>query len=210
MRVGFYQTSDPSSKTVIQSIQEDAFVFVSVTSSNAVYVASGACETGTLTHSILYKKRFYSEARDHLIMQQLKYINRTVKKAQATNASMCICFSDRYWWAGSLGEVKFFTFTDKLLLQLPLLNEKVKSYRLIEDSEGLPIKRNQGKLGKLQLFLGITNSVTQAINLVQLENVLKKAKEMRTTLEETAKVIVDQATQRRRNLYYAVALFKLN
>lgn len=208
MQIGFYQSPVGKEATVANKVQDQCFVFSSVQGNGAALTASEAVETAALTYSILSKKRFYSEARDHLIMQQLKYINRAVLKAQATHGSICITFSDHNWWAGSLGDVKLYTFSDELKRELPQVKETVRSARLVEDSIGLPIKRSQGKPVRGQWFLCVTSSVTQSLNETQLGEMLTHAKTRKLSLDETAELIVAQAQKRRRGEYYGSTLFK--
>lgn len=210
MHLGFYQSTSDRDCSLVSTVVDDCFVFASVTSDIAPKQVAEACDMAILVYNILKYKRFYIEAPAHLIMQQLKNVNRIFKKTHASFACGSVCLSKRKWWGGCLGEVKLYIFKEQLELILPLPREKPVNKRLIEDSMGLPIKRNQGIRAKDGWYVAITKSIADEVNLRQLQKLLTIGKKENLNFNQICERIVLSAQKRRQKNYYAAAIFQRN
>ncbi len=153
-------------------------------------------ELGELSYNILTKKRFYREARMHLLSRQYEIINRALKKTPDSYAQIVavgiLFISPRQWWLATVGDTQFFQFHNQQLR--PIMDRVDKIVKPFEIKLGNTFIQPTGGLFKRgDNFICTSQQVTEVINHKKLNTILEN-----TSPEEFPQALMSEVLKRKK------------
>lgn len=173
--------------------------------------AAKAIELSILGYEVFERRRFYHEAREHLLMQLFRSVSRSLfKYGGKYSASLTVLlFSERFWWLATTGEERVFLLrqndfrklypSETAFIATPGI--RMGGQKFVEPALSL-----QGEIKNGDVFIVTTGDVMLTVNERKLLDLLTTGKQTQLSYEDTAKSIVAEAQERRKEGEYGVAL----
>lgn len=182
-----------ASEFVVGNFLNECFILVEGSAKHPHFAASDTCDQALFAYKILRTKKFYAEARERLLVQLFKTVDRKIERLQKTHPGISVSMlvllvSDKYYWLGSTMRVQAYTLRAGNLHTVKFRDDLIDEYAL---------KRYSNRL-ETHALICANPQLMQSVN----EEQLKKYATLQSA--NAAEEITAHALKRRKLADYAV------
>jgi len=208
LHTGFASTQQNESYCASEIFPDECILFAQGFGDKKQEIVTEILSTVLLAYTIQRKKRFYSEAKEHLIKQLFKIAAKKVLKTSGLHDSrahlVILCSSARSWWWGILGDLRIYLYRDRTLTGF---TQKTDGIELMF-GQTLTVHPTLYREVALRndRFIIATPDLLATLNEKRLSQQLTEAFSAELQLKSCADQLLYEAIKRRKQAQYAVLL----
>lgn len=206
MKVGFFANSS-ADLSIRSGVEQEYAALLLGQGTISPSQTDELLEMALASYRVQMKKLFYIEARQRLLKQIHKNLNRRIKKfagAEHIYASLgSVAISTHTWWVSIVGDLVAYRFFEgKLERLIPERTADELYLGQIKKAKTIKPRETRGEIPQGEIFIVCTIDTVRTLNEKKLNELVSQ----QIDLSEIAKQVVETALKRRRQAEYAVML----